>query len=188
MKRKNAIILVAVVLLLMVGTVLLCVCFGKNREMENDLGSELDTVPSQADPEKAENSFVLTYEIDADGYLIVTLSLKKAMICAYHLSVEYDADELQLVDYDDEIGIYAPIVINPMKEDVTSANGKISFEWASARNITKPGDIICLKFALSKEDIEGTMVKLNCESVKKLDDTVVVDASFAAESLTVKLK
>lgn len=129
------------------------------------------------------NIFKLTGDVDNNNNLAtVTLALDgNVSLCRFFLTVTYDPQLLKLVDYDNELSLYSPVV-NPEKNEngeiVGDADGKINLSWAQSSNKNKKLDIIEMQFEIlgGNNDITGVDVIVN--GIEMLSGSEHVDVGY----------
>lgn len=103
----------------------------------------------------------------------VTLSLEgNVSLCAFSLSLDYDAQKLKLVNYNNELSAYSPMV-NPEKDangKISADNGgKINLAYAASTNKTLSASIIELEFEVLDSNAEAAGISVTINSVKSID-------------------
>lgn len=139
------------------------------------------------------NVFSLDGELSSDKKQVVaTLSLKGDIsICRYSISLKYDTAVLELADYDEQLGVYTPVIF-PGKDESGKINddgfGRVNLEWASAKNITKESDIAELTFNIKDKNAKKTNIEVLVKDVNELNDSIVIDADYNKSDLRIDLK
>lgn len=139
------------------------------------------------------NVFTLEQISSDNDTVTVQLSLNgKVSICRYSATVVFDSNCLELIDYDEELSAYSPVVY-PGKDDkgkITNVpeSGIVNLEWASAKNLTKEGQIINLVFNKTEKFTDSTTIRLKIKGVNTFTDDIVVETEYGSNELVVKLK
>lgn len=141
----------------------------------------------------SQNVFAWDYNIDNENDTVTaTLSLKgNVSLCLYSLAINYDKDKLQLIDYDDQLGIYMPSAVNPEKDDygnlTENSDGSIQLSWASSNNKTKKQDIIEFTFKIRNGISEKAAITTLVKDVTVIQNQVQVNANYNSVDLVVDL-
>lgn len=139
------------------------------------------------------NVFSLDGKLSEDKKQIVaTLSLKGDIsICRYSISLKYDTAALELADYDEQLGVYTPVIF-PGKDESGEISddgfGRVNLEWASAKNIRKESDIAKLIFNIKDKNAKKTNIEVLVKDVNELNDSIVIDADYNKSDLRIDLK
>ena len=141
----------------------------------------------------SQNVFAWDYNIDNENDTVTaTLSLKgNVSLCLYSLAINYDKDKLQLIDYDDQLGIYMPSAVNPEKDDygnlTENSDGSIQLSWASSNNKTKKQDIIEFTFKIRNSISGKAAITTLVKDVTVIQNQVQVNANYNSVDLVVDL-
>lgn len=204
--RKKFLVFTLMAVVAVAVVVLLTLCLTKQGNSNDNAKSTNDNTASSENnssiyhaPEdhysKNENANVFGFQRveSTDDTVTVQLSLSgEISLCRYSLSIKFDNNALELIDYDAELGVYSPVVY-PGKNDDGSIiaipeAGIINLEWASANNVSKEGDIILLTFTKNRSAVGSTSINLFVKGVNAINDDVVSDVEYNSRSIAIDLR
>ncbi|MBQ8840013.1 MAG: InlB B-repeat-containing protein [Clostridia bacterium] len=123
----------------------------------------------------------------------IKLSLDGSVsLCAFSLSISYDKNMLKLVNYNNELSVYTPMV-NPEKDSQTGsltegADGKINLAYASSANKTVCADIIELEFEILLSSYDATSLTVAVNGATEISNQEQHTADTTTTSSTVIFK